>query len=146
MPPPRVRFRELGYAVGRFPAGKYNAITDVRGVQVGHSTIIKGEGRLVPGKGPVRTGVTAVLPGPGNPFDERVIAGAFVLNGAGEVTGLTQVVEWGLIETPILLTNTMSVGTVGDAVVKYMINRYPGIGEFYDVIIPVVGECDDSYL
>lgn len=142
----RVRFRDLGFSVGRFPTGRLNAITDVRGVQVGHSTIIRGEGRLVPGKGPVRTGVTAVLPSPVNIFDERVLAGSFVLNGAGEVAGLTQASEWGLIETPILLTNTMSVGQVSDAVVKYMINKYPGIGEFYDVIIPVVGECDDSYL
>lgn len=147
MPPtPRARFRELGFGVGRFPTGKWNAITDVRGVAVGHSTIIRGEGRLVPGRGPVRTGVTAILPSPTNIFEERVMAGAFVLNGAGELAGLTQAVEWGLIETPILLTNTMSVGQVGDGVVKYMINKYPGIGEFYDVIIPVVGECDDSYL
>ncbi len=94
----------------------------------------------------MRTGVTAIVPCSGNVFDERVMAGAFVLNGAGEVAGLTQAVEWGLIETPILVTNTMSVGQVSDAAVKYMINRYPGIGEFYDVIIPVVGECDDSYL
>ena len=145
-PTGRVRFRDLGFQVGRFPTGRLNAITDVRGVAVGHSTIVRGSGRLVPGKGPVRTGVTAVLPSSANIFDERVIAGAFVLNGAGEVAGLTQAVEWGLIETPILLTNTMSVGQVSDAAVKYMINKYPGIGEFYDVIIPVVGECDDSYL
>lgn len=144
--PPRVRFRDLGFQVGRFPTGKLNAITDVRGVAVGHSTIVRGQGRLVPGKGPVRTGVTAILPNLGNVFDERALCGAFVLNGAGEVAGLTQAVEWGLIETPILLTNTMSVGVVSDAVVKYMINKYPGIGEFYDVVIPVVGECDDSYL
>lgn len=146
MPTGRARFRDLGFNVGRFPAGKLNAITDVRGVAVGHSTIIKGEGRLIPGKGPVRTGVTAILPGAGNSFEERVIAGAFILNGAGEVSGLTQAVEWGLIETPILLTNTMAVGQVADGCVKYMINKYPGIGEFYDVIIPLVGECDDSYL
>lgn len=143
---PRARFRDLGFQVGRFATGKLNAITDVRGVAVGHSTIVKGQGRLVPGKGPVRTGVTAILPNAGNVFEERSICGAYVLNGAGEVAGLTQAVEWGLVETPILLTNTMSVGVVSDAVVKYMINKYPGIGEFYDVVIPVVGECDDSYL
>lgn len=142
----RVRFRDLGFSVGRFATGRLNAITDVRGVAVGHSTIVRGEGRLVPGKGPVRTGVTAILPSLANVFEERVLAGAFVLNGAGELAGLTQAVEWGLIETPIMLTNTMAVGTVADGVVKYMINKYPGIGEFYDVIIPVVGECDDSYL
>jgi D-aminopeptidase len=77
---------------------------------------------------------------------DRLAGGAFVLNGAGEVSGLTQVVEWGLIETPILLTNTMSVGAVSDAVARYMVEKHPGIGEEHDVIIPVVGECDDSWL
>jgi D-aminopeptidase len=72
--------------------------------------------------------------------------GGFVLNGAGEVSGMTQVMEWGLIETPILLTNTISVGAVSDGVARYMIDRYPGIGDEDDVIIPVVGECDDSWL
>jgi len=79
-------------------------------------------------------------------YTERFIGGAFVLNGAGEVSGLTQVVEWGLIETPILLTNTLSVGKVGDAAVKWMSKKHPGIGAEEDVIIPVVGECDDSFL
>src|SRR5439155_8898007 len=91
-------------------------------------------------------GVTAILPNQGNIFMERLAGGAFVLNGAGEVSGLTQVVEWGLIETPILLTNTMAVGAVSDAVARYMVDRYPGIGDEHDVIIPVVGECDDSWL
>jgi D-aminopeptidase len=77
---------------------------------------------------------------------DRLAGGAFVLNGAGEVSGLTQVVEWGLLETPILLTNTMSVGAVSDAVARHMVEQYPGIGSEHDVIIPVVGECDDSYL
>ena len=142
----RVRARELGLALGRFRPGKYNAITDVEGVRVGHSTIIRGRGPLKPGIGPVRTGVTAVLPDQGNIFLERMTGGGFVLNGAGEVSGLTQVMEWGLIETPILLTNTMSVGAVSDAVARYMVDRYPGIGDEDDVIIPVVGECDDSWL
>src|SRR5215831_3804398 len=143
---PRVRARELGLPLGRFRPGKYNAITDVEGVRVGHSTIIRGRGPLKPGIGPVRTGVTAVLPDQGNIFLERMTGGGFVLNGAGEVSGLTQVMEWGLIETPILLTNTMSVGAVSDAVARYMVDRYPGIGDEDDVIIPVVGECDDSWL
>src|SRR5947207_1102275 len=142
----RVRARELGLPLGRFKPGKFNAITDVEGVLVGHSTIIQGEGKLHPGKGPVRTGVTAILPNNRNTFMDRLAGGAFVLNGAGEVSGLTQVVEWGLIETPILLTNTMSVGAVSDAVARYMVERYPGIGAEHDVIIPVVGECDDSWL
>jgi D-aminopeptidase len=79
-------------------------------------------------------------------YRERLIGGSFVLNGAGEVSGLTQVAEWGLIETPILLTNTMSVGKVADAAVKWMAKKHPGIGGEEDVIIPIVGECDDSYL
>lgn len=143
---PRRRARELGLPLGRFKPGKNNAITDVEGVLVGHSTIVRGGGPLKPGQGPVRTGVTAILPNNGNIFMDRLIGGGFVLNGAGEVSGLTQVQEWGLIETPILLTNTMSVGAVSDAVARYMVDRYPGIGDEHDVIIPVVGECDDSWL
>jgi len=117
----------------------------VKGVSVGHSTIIHGSGPLKAGQGPVRTGVTAILPGI-NAFENRVTGGGFVLNGAGEVSGLTQVMEWGLIETPIFLTNTLSVGQVSDGAVKYMIDSFPGIGDVHDVIIPVVGECDDSWL
>ena len=143
---PRVRARALDLPLGRFRPGKHNAITDVEGVLVGHATIIRGEGKLRPGHGPVRTGVTAILPSNGNIFMERLHGGSFVLNGAGEVSGLTQVMEWGLLETPILLTNTMSVGAVSDAVARTMVERYPGIGDEHDVIIPVVGECDDSWL
>jgi D-aminopeptidase len=141
----RSRLRELGFAIGRMPTGPANAITDVPGVRVGHTTLIEGEGPLIVGRGPVRTGVTAILP-PDPIFAERVLAGSFVLNGAGEVSGLTQVDEWGLLETPILLTSTMSVGKVSDATVKWMTRRFPGIGREYDAIIPIVGECDDSWL
>jgi len=141
----RTRFRDLGFSIGRVPTGPGNAITDVPGVRVGHTTLIAGEGTLVEGEGPVRTGVTAILP-PDPIFSERVLAGTFVLNGAGEVSGLTQVEEWGLLETPILLTSTMSVGKVSDATVKWMTRHFPGIGTEYDVIIPIVGECDDSWL
>jgi len=144
-PPGRKRFRDLGLVVGRFPTGPQNAITDVAGVRVGHTTLFAGEGRLVSGKGPVRTGITAIIP-THNIFFDRVIAGSFVLNGAGELSGLTQVQEWGLLETPVLLTNTMSVGKVSDATVKWMVRHFPGIGTDYDVVIPVVGECDDSFL
>jgi D-aminopeptidase len=141
----RSRLRDLGFAIGHVPVGTHNAITDVPGVRVGHTTLIEGDGPLVVGEGPVRTGVTAILP-PDPIFSERVLAGSFVLNGAGEVSGLTQVDEWGLLETPILLTSTMSVGKVSDATVKWMTRRFPGIGSEYDVIIPIVGECDDSWL
>jgi D-aminopeptidase len=114
-------------------------------VKVGHTTLISGEGKLERGKGPVRTGITCVMPCD-DIFRNRLIGNAFVLNGAGELAGLTQVQEWGLIETPILLTNTLSVGKVGDAAVKWMSKKHPGIGADEDVIIPIVGECDDSFL
>jgi D-aminopeptidase len=141
----RKRLRDLGISIGRFPTGPENAITDVAGVRVGHTTLVEGDGPLMPGKGPVRTGVTAILPGV-DVFMNRVFGGGFVLNGAGEVSGLTQVQEWGLLETPILLTSTMSVGKVSDAAVKWMTRHFPGIGAEYDVVIPIVGECDDSFL
>jgi D-aminopeptidase len=144
--PSRRRARALGIRIGQYPTGRFNAITDVPGVRVGHSTLVRGEGVLRPGQGPVRTGVTAVLPHAGNVFTDRVVGSGFVLNGSGEVSGLMQVMEWGLIETPILLTNTMSVGTVSDATVEYMVEHNPGIGDQHDVVIPVVGECDDSWL
>jgi D-aminopeptidase len=141
----RARLRDLGFSIGRFPAGKLNAITDVPGVRVGHTTLTWGDGPLEVGKGPVRTGVTAILPHT-NVFESRVVAGGFVLNGAGEVSGLTQVQEWGLLETPIFLTNTMAVGKVSDAAVKWMTKKWPTIGTEDDVVIPLVGECDDSWL
>src|SRR5512143_1168129 len=131
-PPGRKRLRELGIVLGRFSPGPLNAITDVPGVRVGHTTLIHGEGALVSGRGPVRTGVTCILPTQ-NFFFDRVIGGAFVLNGAGELSGLTQVDEWGLLETPILLTNTMSVGKVSDATVKRMVRHAPGGGSRHDV-------------
>jgi len=150
-PPPvirrRPRLRQLGVSIGRFPTGRWNAITDVKGVKVGHTTIIHGEGRKgnPRGGGPARTGVTAILPSE-DPYRERLMGGAFVLNGAGELTGVTQLTEWGLLETPILLTNTLSVGRVHDGCVEWMAQKYPALGDTSDVIIPVVGECDDSFL
>ena len=143
--PPRRRLRDLGVTLGRFPTGPCNAITDVGGVKVGHTTLIVGEGKLEAGKGPVRAGVTCVVP-IDDIYRNRLIGGSFILNGAGEVAGLTQVTEWGLLETPILLTNTMSVGKVSDAAVRWMTRHNPGIGTEDDVVLPVVGECDDSFL
>jgi len=141
----RKRLRDLGVSIGRYPTGPLNALTDIGGVKVGHTTLVSGEGKLDRGKGPVRTGVSCVMPAE-DVYRERLIGGTFVLNGAGELAGLTQVQEWGLIETPILLTNTLSVGKVSDAAVKWMSKKYPAIGSEEDVVIPVVGECDDSYL
>src|SRR3954451_5426329 len=142
----RFRARALGVPLGRFRLGKGNSITDGQGVMVGHSTIIRGAGPLRRGRGPVRTCVTAILPNEKNIFEQRVTGGGFVLNGAGEVSGLTQLMEWGLVETPIFLTNTLSVGAVSDAAVQWMVEQFPGIGDEHDVLIPPVGECDDSWL
>ncbi len=137
--------RHFGFQVGRFPSGPNDSLTDVPGVKVGHSTIIEGTGRRRSGNGPVRTGVTAILPHD-DVYMERIVAGSHILNGAGEVSGLIQIQEWGLIETPILLTNTLSVGRVSDSCVKWLSEKYPDMGDLYDVVIPVVGECDDSFL
>jgi D-aminopeptidase len=141
----RQRARALGFAPGRFEPGPFNAITDVAGVRVGQVTLRAEAGETAPGAGPVRTGVTAIVPAQ-DVYGERVMAGSFVLNGAGEVAGLTQIAEWGLLETPILLTDTLSVNAVGDAVVGYMLEREAGLGRSTDVVIPVVGECDDSWI
>jgi D-aminopeptidase len=141
----RVRLRDLGIHIGEFSPGPLNSITDVPGVRVGHSTVIEGSGRRKPGNGPVRTGVTVILPND-DIYNRKLVSGSFTLSGAGEVSGLTQVMEWGVIETPIALTNTLSVGRVSDCVVKWMAQKYPEIMEQQEVIIPVVGECDDSFL
>lgn len=140
----RRRLRGWGVTLGRFAPGPHNAITDVRGVRVGHATL--DEDSPAGGRGPVRTGVTAILPNNENIFMDRLMAGSFILNGAGEMSGLIQVQEWGVLETPILLTNTLSVGRVSEAATQYMLAQHPGIGNEHDVIVPLVGECDDSFL
>ncbi len=142
----RQRARDLGIAIGRLPPGPWNAITDVEGVRVGHVTLHSGEGELRPGVGPVRTGVTAILPHAGDLWREKVPAATWVLNGTGEMTGSIWVDTQGALEVPILLTNTMNVGRVMDGVVAYMLQRYPDIGIGDDVVAPVVAECDDSTL
>jgi D-aminopeptidase len=141
----RCRLRDLGVSIGEFNPGPMNSITDVPGVRVGHSTLIEGSGRRKPGNGPVRTGVTVILPND-DIYNKKVVSGGFILSGAGELAGFTQVSEWGIIETPIALTNTLSVGRVSDSVIKWMAQKYPEIRDFQEVIIPVVGECDDSFL
>ncbi len=116
------------------------------GVRVGHATIVSGSGGLEPGQGPVRTGVTAILPHEGNLFAEKVPAGLFVLNGFGKSTGLAQLQELGTLETPILLTNTLSAFRAADALVSYMLRQNPEIGIATGTVNPVVGECNDGYL
>jgi D-aminopeptidase len=142
----RKRIRDLGIAIGTLTPGPLNAITDVDGVRVGHVTLNRGEGKLRPGKGPVRTGVTAILPHGGDLWNEKVPAATFVLNGTGEMTGSIWIETQGALEVPILLTNTMNVGRVMDGVVAYMMKHYPDIGIGDDVVAPTVAECDDSTL
>ncbi len=141
----RQRARELGIVIGQLPTGALNAITDVAGVKVGHTTLIRGEGTLVPGQGPVRTGVTVVIPRE-DVWHHKVAAGGFVLNGTGEMTGLSWIAESGFLEYPIALTNTLNVPRVADGVISWMIRRYPEIGISDDTLTPVVAECDDGRL
>ncbi len=140
------RLRDLGVTPGRLPTGALNAITDVAGVRVGHVTLIAGEGPLVPGQGPIRTGVTAILPHGGNLFREKVPAAAHTINGYGKAVGFEQVRELGALETPVLLTNTLNVGLCADALVTYMLCDNPDIGITTSSVNPVVGECNDGFL
>ena len=128
------------------PPGPRNAIIDVAGVRVGHATVRRGNGPLVRGVGPVRTGVTAILPHGDNLFMEKVPAAAEVFNGYGKTIGLVQVAELGELETPLLLTNTLSVGRVTDALVGWLVERNPAIGVTTSTVNAVVAECNDGYL
>jgi D-aminopeptidase len=141
----RQRARELGIVIGRYQPGPLNAITDVAGVKVGQVTLNRGDGTLKPGQGPVRTGVTVIVPRD-DVWHRKVPAGAFVLNGTGEMTGLAWVAESGFLEYPIALTNTLNVPRVANGVMSWMITRYPEIGITDDTLTPVVAECDDSRL
>ncbi len=139
-----MRARELGIVIGQLSPGPLNAITDVAGVRVGHTTLIRGEGALRVGEGPVRTGVTVIFPHEGDPGHEPVYAGDHVLNGNGEMTGLLWLRESGMLSTPIGLTNTHSVGTVHQALVAASsAGRNPGAATW---ALPVVAETWDGYL
>ncbi len=142
---PRQRVRDLGIVIGQYSTGAQNAITDVAGVKVGQTTLVTGEGALVPGHGPVRTGVTVVIPRD-DVWHKKVPAGSFVLNGTGEMTGLAWVSESGFLEYPIALTNTLNVPRVANGVMNWMIARYPEVGITDDTLTPVVAECDDGRL
>ena len=145
-PAPRTRARALGIEIGTMPPGPTNSIVDVANVKVGHETVWFDEASPPAGRGVARTGVTAVVPfSPPELFEGRVPVGAAVLNGAGELTGFLQAQEWGSLETPILLTRTMGVGRIYDGVVEMMLAADPAVGA-EDVVIPTVGECDDSWL
>lgn len=142
----RPRARDIDIEIGIFKTGAHNAITDVAGVSVGHATVIEGEGALVPGKGPVRTGVTVILPHGGNLFREKVQAGCYVLNGFGKSAGFHQIRELGTIETPVALTNTLNVPAVADALVEWSCGQSPEIGIGTGTVNPVVGDINDGFL
>jgi L-aminopeptidase/D-esterase-like protein len=138
------RARDLGVPFDGTP-GPLNAITDVAGVEVGHVTLIEGEGKLVVGKGPIRTGVTAILPRGKSAPDVPVFAGWFSLNGNGEMTGTTWVEDSGFLSGPVMITNTHSVGVVRDAVIAWSLARYQrDLEDWWS--LPVVGETWDGWL
>jgi D-aminopeptidase len=138
------RARDFGIVVGSLPTGEHNAITDVAGVRVGHTTLIEGDGPLQVGRGPVRTGVTVIVPGADDPWAEPAFAGCHRLNGNGELTGLEWIREAGLLTTVIGLTNTHSVGVVRDALIAAAARTAgPDEQRWY---LPVVGETYDGDL
>src|SRR5580658_1678272 len=146
---PKPRARDLGVPFDGTP-GPNNAITDVQGVEVGHTTLISGSGKLIVGEGPVRTGVTAVLPRGKDSLDP-VFGAWFSLNGNGEMTGTTWIEESGFLDGPVLITNTHSVGVARDAYIEWQVkNKHPagtnnlGAEEFFS--LPVVAETYDGFL
>ncbi|MCM3765112.1 P1 family peptidase [Neobacillus niacini] len=139
-----MKARELGIKVGRLPVGVKNCITDVRGVMVGHVTLDFSIGET--GEDYACTGVTAILPHNGNIFKEKVTAASYVINGFGKTTGLVQVNELGVLESPIMLTNTFGVPAVTQGTLAYMLDLNPEIGDTTGTINVVVGECNDGHL
>lgn len=131
------RIRDYGVPVGKMEPGPLNAITDVAGVTVGHVTLSGGD---------MQTGVTAILPHQGNVFHEKLIASSHVINGFGKSMGTIQLTEMGTLETPIVLTNTLNVGTAANAVIDYMLEKNPDIGSTTGSVNPVIGECNDMFL
>ncbi|UOQ44946.1 P1 family peptidase [Halobacillus salinarum] len=131
------RIRDYGLTIGNLTPGKKNAITDVEGVTVGHVTL---------SDGPVQTGVTAIIPHQDSLFQEKLTASSVVLNGFGKTMGTIQLNELGVLETPIILTNTLNVGTAADALIQSMLSNNPEIGRTTGTVNPVIGECNDMYL
>ncbi|MFA7412327.1 MAG: P1 family peptidase, partial [Tissierellaceae bacterium] len=131
------KIRDYGIKIGSFPTGENNSITDVGGVRVGHKTLDHGN---------IKTGVTAILGHGGNLFREKLVAACHVINGFGKSAGLIQIEELGTIESPIILTNTLSLGTAYDALVKYMIDNNEDIGDTTGTINPIVCECNDGQI
>src|SRR5829696_2238484 len=134
----RRRLRELGYAVGRFPTGGRNALVDVPGVLVGHRTLNERD-RL-------RTGVTAILPHGGNLYVDKVLGACHVINGYGKAAGLTQLAELGTLESPVLLTSTLSVGPVWEGGLQHLLEANPEAAVDRDTVNVIVAECFDGWL
>lgn len=144
-PAPRVevarkRLRDIGIVIGDLPTGKWNAITDVRGIRVGHCTRIEGNGAHS-----VRTGITVIFPNP-DVFHENVAAAHFIMNGNGEMTGVGQIDFAGLLESPIFLTDTSNIGRVMNSALSWFLQTYPEIGETAPVPVPVVAETFAAFL
>ncbi|WP_108669215.1 P1 family peptidase [Peribacillus acanthi] len=131
------RIRDYGVKIGYLKTGKLNSITDVEGVTVGHVTLSKNE---------MQTGVTAILPHQDNIFKEKLIASSHVINGFGKTVGTIQINELGCLETPIILTNTLSVGTAADALIEHMLYHNPEIGRTTGTVNPIICECNDMFL
>jgi D-aminopeptidase len=134
------RARDLGVRIGRLEPGPLNAVTDVAGVRVGHATVIREPDGAA---GAVRTGVTAIFPHEGPPWYERVYAGTYILNGYGEMIGVNQIEEWGLLMSPVVLTSSLLIGKAYDGVVRWIAGRDR---EAAEEVMPVISECDDSFL
>ena len=132
----RRRARDYGIGLGVIPPGQYNAITDVPGLQVGHATINNDD------NGCARTGVTAIIPHNKNVYKHKCAAAIHVQNGYGKAMGLAQVEELGVIETPIMLTNTLNIGKVADALIGYMLTHNEGLTS----VNPLIAECNDGKL
>lgn len=125
--------------------GPNNSLTDVGRIRVGHVTLVSGDGPLVPGRGPVRTGVTAIIPDD-DIYEHKCAAGVHVINGFGKMTGISQVEEMGRLETPIALTSTLCVWHAADGIVDYLLRRHPDLGRIGPTCNPIVGECSDARL
>lgn len=131
------RIRDYGISIGKLQTGLHNSITDVDGVTVGQVTLSNNN---------MQTGVTAILPHQGNTFREKLIASSHVINGFGKTMGTIQMNELGTLETPIILTNTLSIGTAADSLIEYMLEQTPEIGSSTGTVNPIVGECNDMFL
>ncbi len=134
------------FRVGELPPGEKSSIQDIGGITAGHINLIKGEGKLKVGQGPVRTGITMINPSPGNVFENPLTCSALIANGYGKTAGLAQVKELGVLETPIFLTSTMAVGRVWEGAAGYVFQQNPHLAVEGQTINPLVGECNDGYL